>query len=196
MTSFSPRVRLILVCSVLLCLAFLVWGAVLRPLLLAVDGSVEQMHDAQFELHRVRAVLKQRTDVSVELVDSLEREVFSRLLEGDSPTSAVGHLQATVEPLLRESGLQLESMLAEPLSPGAPLTKAGIVLKARGTEAALLKLLVAFENHQTLLVIDRLLIVGQDAVQPAEKAMPAILAVEMRIAGYWSRPQLPKEGPA
>jgi hypothetical protein len=94
-----------------------------------------------------------------------------------------------VEPLSRESGLQLESMSAEPIALSTPLIKVSIVLKARGAESALLKLLSTLENHRTLMAIDSLTVIGQDHIQTAESTVPVVLVMEMRVVGYWARPQ-------
>lgn len=192
--TFVPRVRLFIICAFLLSLAFLVWGAVLQPLLQATDQAVETLHDTRFALTRAEAVLKQRNHISDEKVAAEEREVFRHLLQAHSPAGAIGQLQAIVEPLSRDSSLQLENMLADAVVPSVPLNKISIVLKARGTESALLKLLSSLENHQTLMVIDRLTVIGQESGQAVGSEVPVSLIVEMRVVSYWAPPQMP-DGP-
>lgn len=191
MSRLSGRIRWGLAIGVLIIVVSMAWGVLVRPLMAAMDTAVEQLHDSRFELDRARAVLNQRNKVSEAMVEAEEGQVLQRLLTGDDAASASATLQGNIDRIARESGLQLESMSAEPIASRETLTELMVVLRARGPETALLAMLTALESNPTLMVVDRLTVVAQDQTQaPASKAVTS-LVIEMRIGGYWARPNAP-----
>jgi len=191
MSRLSGRIRWWLAIGLLVIVVSMLWGGLVRPLMVAMDTTVEQLHDSRFELARARAVLNQRNKVSEAMVAQEEGQVLQRLLAGDAAASASATLQGNIDRIARESGLQLESMSAEPITSRKELTELIVVLRARGPETALLAMLTAMESQPTLMVIDRLTVVAQDQIQaPASKAVTN-LVIEMRIGGYWARPNAP-----
>lgn len=186
MSELSPPVRKLLAGGMLFAAVFLAWVALVVPLFAATQDSVERLHDARFELARARAAVLARGKVSEQAVLADEQAVRQILQEGSSLSEAVGFPQSSLDRLTRDSGLELESMSAEPLGTTESLAKATVVLKARGSETALLKMLAAVESQPGVLVIDRLAASAHEQGQQ-DNATAAVLTVELRIAGYWAR---------
>lgn len=191
MNHLSPRVRKLLAGSLLVTLLFSVWGLVLRPLLTVTGDAIESLHDAQFELDRARAAVKERKKLSERAIAMGEQAIRLRLQSGNSASGAIGNLQGNVSQLAKSSGLQLESMQAETFVIKQPLTKLSVVLKAKGPEISLLRMLAALESQPELTVINRLTVIAQNPGQMNADRSSAGVVVEMRIDGYWAAPQMP-----
>ncbi|MES2161405.1 MAG: type II secretion system protein GspM [Pseudomonadota bacterium] len=194
MNHLSPRVRRTLALGILLILLCSLWTFGYRPLWQASSAAIERLQDARFALARARYALDARQRVSDSAIAQQELAVQQRLLAGDSAAGATGALQASVSQLARDNGLQLDSMSAEPLVQSAPLGKVGVLLKAHGSEAALVKMLAALETQTALLMVDRLVVGAQDLGQTAAGGATTGVAVEVRIVGYWAAP-LPAPAP-
>lgn len=187
--AFSSLRRGVLGIGVLSAL-FFAWAILFHPLIAMTVRAIEKLHDTQFELNRTRAIVAESGKLRADLLKIEEDAIRQKLQIGDSPSSAIGTLQGTINQLARDSGLQLESMSSEaPVMASAKITNMIISLKANGSEAALVRMLGAIENHTTFMAIDRLTVVAQEITQQSNgKPVPGV-SIEMRIVGYWARPR-------
>ena len=188
MNQLLPGVRKLLVSSVLFVLIFALWELVFHPLWTMSGTAIERLHDAEFELNRSLAAVNERNKLSENGIALEEQTIRQHLQVGDSASTAIGFLQTNVNRLAQDSGLQLESMSTEPIAGKEPLTKLVVLLKSRGPEAALVKMLAAVESQPALMLIDHMTIVAQDLGQTLAGKPSIGVAVEMRITGYWARP--------
>lgn len=187
MNELSAPVRKLLAGGLLFATMFLGWIVLVAPIFAATGDAVERMHDARFELTRARAVVLERAKVSESAVLAEEQAVRQFLQEGNSLSDAIGFLQSNLDRLTRDSGLELDSMSAEPLVAKEPLAKAAVVLKARGSESAVLKMLAAVESQPAVMVIDRLVASVNEQGHQDNVTVAPVLTIELHIAGYWAR---------
>lgn len=188
MTQHAISRRPTLATGFVLLLFFLLVMAVFHALLSIAGDAIERLHDTEYELRQARALVNDSGKLQAELRAMDEVAIRRQLQTGDSALSAIGILQGNVNQLVRESGLQLDSMAAELPHIKGPMTELTIVLKANGSEAALIRLLAAIEKQDTLIVIQRLTVLAQDRmVAPNAPPAPGV-GIEMRTSAYWTAP--------
>lgn len=186
MNQFSPRVRRLIALSIVVFLMSMIVSIALKPLWNAAISSIERLKDAQFELDRVRAIAKESSKFSESVVAAEEQSTRQYLQEGDSANGAIVSLQGSVSQLVKDSGLKLESMSAEPLRTKDSVSRLSINLKLSGSESQLMKMLGAIEGMPSLVTVDKLVISAQDLGQTVSGAPTTGVSVDMRVVGYWA----------
>lgn len=173
----------------LLFLLFVAW--LFYALLFNTMTAVEKLRETDFELARSRALVAESGKLKPPMLVTAETAVYRQFQTGDSPSGATGTLQGNTSQMVRDSGLLLESMAAEPPAAMAKggVSKLTISLRASGSEPALLRTLGAFERQDTAIVIDRLTVVAQETGPRANISSAPSLTIEMHIVGYWSIPR-------
>jgi len=186
MSYLSPRVRQVTALGILAFLVILAWSLICRPLYSATADAVEALRDANFDLQRAHRVVAERNAVSETAIAAQEMTLSQYLQPGNSFSNAIVSMQGAASQLVKDSGLTLESMSAEPAQMQGNLYKLVVVMKVRGTEISVVKMLDAVSARTPLLAVDRVEISSPEATQPAATGASGDLVMEVRIVGYWA----------
>lgn len=193
MNELSPWVRKLVAVALLASLLALVWGWGIVPLRKWSLAAVDELQEARFEAARLARAAEAAKHVSEARVGELERLVAGGTLSAPSEAEAMTLAQGTIDNLMKDNRLVLESIQSNPPVAVGTLRRIGFALRAQGPESRVVDFLVALEKSMPMLKLENLTLRALAPGGGGASAAAPNLFVEATVFAYWRLPMAGNE---
>lgn len=187
MNALSPWVRKLVAVSLLATLIVLAWGWGIAPLRKWSLATVEELQEARFEAARLAQAAEAAQHVSEARIGELENLVASYTVSGLGEAEAMTFAQASIDNLMKENRLVLESIQSIPPVTVGTMRRMGFSVRARGAESRVVDFLAALEKAKPIFKLENLTLRAAVPGGSGNAAAPTIF-VEATVFAYWHPP--------
>lgn len=187
MNALSPWVCKLVAVSLFACLLALAWGWGIDPLRKWSLAAVEELQEARFEAVRLAQAAEVAKHVSEARLGELENLVASYTVSGLGEAEAMTLAQASIDNLMKENRLVLESIQSIPPVTVGTMRRLGFSVRARGAESRVVDFLAALEKAMPIFKLENLALRVAVPGGSGSAAAPTLF-VEATVFAYWRPP--------